>query len=1221
MNSPESITPTIGNVSLTSTAQPDLMVVGLGASAGGINALKEFFAALPAETGMAFIVILHLSQEHESYLAQILQSTTQMVVTQVQATLTLEPNHVYVIPPNRHLKLVDGVVTLVKPQRTRGRRVPIDLLFRTLGEAHGKNAVCIVLSGTGSDGTLGLKRVKEAGGITLVQDPLEAEYDGMPRHAIATNLVDLVLPVAQMPAKLLALQARARHAELLDSGADKPPPAVGTDALREVLTLLKIRTGHDFSSYKRPTLLRRVARRLQVHELADLPVYFNFLRENPDEIQALLRDLLISVTNFFRDPETFVALEREVIPRLFHGKKAGDQVRVWVAACATGEEAYSLAMLMSEYAEKLSDPPTIQIFASDIDENAIRTARLGRYDETLVADVAPARLKQFFVKDETHYQVKKSLREMLLFASHNLLHDPPFSQLDFISCRNLLIYLNRETQAQVFNLFHFALRQDGFLLLGNSESAEIAAKLFLAVEKKARIYQSRPTALGYRPVPALPVAGRWQVNLEPAPLVKPEGEVSASRLHQWWLEKYAPPSALVNQDYEIVHLSGPVARYLRFSSGVPSYNLLKLVQPELSLELRAALLEAKQDNRATQSREVAAQLEGEAVLVNLLVRPCELPGTAEGFLLVIFEELALGCAIGAAVSATSTPDGATDALVGRLSEELQQTKERLRATLEQHETVSEEHRAAHEELQAINEEMRSATEELETSKEELQSVNEELTTINQELKDKMEEVGRANADLQNLMASTDIGTIFLDRALCIKRYTPFAQALFNILPADLGRPLEHLTHKLVNYAALHQDALQVLQTLLPFEREVQGENGRTYLARFLPYRTLEDKIDGVVLTFIDINERKQMEQALEAGNRRKSEFLATLAHELRNPLAPLVSGLEILQHSGDAVQLQQARGTMGRQLTQLVRLVDDLLDIGRISQGKIKLQLERVGLAEVIQVALEANRPALVAAQHELQVSLPAKPLYLKADVTRLAQVFSNLLNNAVKYTLPRGKIRLSAAVEDQQAVIRLKDSGIGIPTQMLPHIFELFIQVEQSSKQMQGGLGIGLNLVKTLVEMHGGTIAAASTGAGSEFVVRLPLAANQKTPRHTAQKAPPAPVTPRRILVVDDNADALDMMNVLLTRRGHQVLLAYNGTSAIKMALETQPEVVLLDLGLPDLDGYEVARQLREKLPQTLLIVLSGWGQTEDRRRSRAAGCDYHLVKPVEFEELEKLL
>lgn len=838
-----------------------VFMVGIGASAGGFKPLLEIFRHIPADSSMAYVVILHLSPVHKSNLAELLQKETAIPVTQVQATVRVEANHIYVIPPNKNLLLEDGLIQLAEPEHPRGQRVPIDFFFRSLAEVYRNNAIAVVLSGVGADGTLGMRRIKEYGGLTITQDPREAEQEGMPRSAINAGVVDFVLPIAEIPDKLISLRQNAAQIVL---PAPEPPPQheKATDALRELLALVRARTGHDFSSYKRSTILRRIERRLQVNEVKDIPSYLQFMREHQEEVRALLRDLLISVTNFFRDHEAFAALEREVLPRLFDGKTGDDEMRVWVAGCATGEEAYSLAILLCEQTAWMNNPPKVQVFATDIDEEAINRARIAVYPDTIAADVSPERLKRFFVKEADHYRVRKDVREIVLFAPHNILRDPPFSKLNLITCRNLLIYLTHEIQERVQEIFHFALRPEGFLFLGSSESAEGPA-LFAPFDKKYRLYKRQATNHQMRGFPMLPQSGKWEVKPLPASVTSTTKSFTFAELHQQVLiERHLPPSILVNEDYEILHIYGDAGRYLRFIDGEPSRNLLRVVHPSLRLELRAALFAAKQADPARQSNYVRLGVDGNTQLINLVVDPVNQPLAALGLLMVIFDEVNETRAALAEGSPPRPENGGMEPVVQQMEEELQKTRDQLRATIEQYETSVEELKASNEELQAINEELRSATEELETSKEELQSVNEELTTVNHELKEKVEEVSRANSDLRNLMASTAIGTIFLDRALHIKLYTPSVLNLFNIIPSDLNRPLDHLTHKL-DYEHLTEDVEKVLATLKVIEREVSSSDDRWHLARLLPYRTIDDRIDGVVVTFVDITEHKHAEQERE----------------------------------------------------------------------------------------------------------------------------------------------------------------------------------------------------------------------------------------------------------------------------------------------------------------------------------------------------------------------
>jgi two-component system CheB/CheR fusion protein len=859
-------------------------VVGIGASAGGLPALTHLFEHMPAAHGMAFVVILHLSPKHPSSAAAILQRATRMPVVQVTSKVQIEPGHVYVIAPNMHLSMMDGLLLVDELARPRGQHVAIDLFFRTLAEVHRERAVAIVLSGTGADGAVGLRRIKEEGGVTIVQAPSDAEHEGMPMAAIQTGAVDFVLPVSEMPQKLLDLWVNARAIELPPTGdgegpiAHLPDPAdtaSAEDALHEIIGKLLNHTGHDFRHYKRATVLRRIERRLQVRGVHSLPEYRDLLEADPVEHRALLDDMLIGVTNFFRDREAFEALEREIIPELFKDKKPTDEVRVWSAACSTGEEAYSLAMLMADQAAQMEHPPVFQVFASDIDERAIDSARSGLYPAAIITDVAPARLRQYFGKEDDRYRIRKALRDRILFASHNLLRDPPFSRLDMISCRNLLIYLNRDVQARVLQTFHFALKPGGYLFLGSSESAESVADYFVPVDKKNRIYRARGNSR--MPQYQGPASTSFGARLPEVPRSKhvAKRQFSYAELHHRALAQLAPPSAVIDREGNIVHISEQAAQFMRIAGGEPSRSLLNLVLPELRLELRSAIYQSTQGEVTVECRPIELSENKFHGAVAMTVHPFRDDEAESDFLLVTFNRYEPAPDKPVAPRAT----GSHDVVLAQLEAELQHKREQLQETIENSEISTEELRASNEELQAINEELRSATEELETSKEELQSVNEELITVNYELKVKVEETGKANDDLNNLIASTDIATIFVDSGLRIKRFTPRAADLFSIISTDIGRSLLDLTHKL-DYDQLAEDVSATFDTLRLVEREVRSNDGRCYIVRLLPYRTNEDRIEGAVMTFFDITARREAEEharATEARMRMVAESASDFA--------------------------------------------------------------------------------------------------------------------------------------------------------------------------------------------------------------------------------------------------------------------------------------------------------------------------------------------------------
>src|SRR3954468_4064614 len=839
---------------------PKTIVVGIGASAGGVRALQSLFASLPAKTGAAYVVVVHLDPDVRSELSNILAQHTAMPVLQVDKPVPLQPDHVYVIPPDRRLHITGDEIATAEFEEPRGKRAAIDLFFRSLAEQHG-DGCAVILTGAGSDGAVGVKAVKETGGIILVQDPIEAEFPSMPRAAIATGIADFILPIREIAQRLTEL--------VRDKGDGAPAGVRGLnpDLLRRILAQVRVRTGHDFSKYKRATILRRIARRMQVTRADSPSAYYDVLRDNPDEALALLGDLLISVTSFFRDKEAFQTLERQVVPQLFHGKLSDRAIRVWVPGCATGEEVYSVAMLLLEQASRQDLRPTIQVFGSDIDVKALAMAREGQYPAAIEADIGEERLRRFFVKEGDHYRVRQELRDLVLFASHSLLKDPPFSRLDLIACRNLLIYLDRDLQEMACNTFHYALNPDGFLMLGTSESADNPDGQFRTFDRKARIYQSSAAPGDLRLLPRLlgSVAVMHEQAAHPMRPPSTSALLNEAAAHRQALETLAPPSILVDQSHRVLHMSENAGRFLQPAGGTPSGNVVDLVRPELGFELRSALHRTFETSQSWLSLPIPVRFNGASHRVLMHVKPTnDHDDNGEGRVIVLFIE---GGAVEQLPEGQWVESDHGNEIINRLREELQQTQMRLRTTREESESANEELRAANEELQSINEEYRSTSEELETSKEELQSINEELQTVNSELKLKLEAVSRAHSDLQNLMAATDFGTLFLDSTLRIKRFTQQVTELFSITPSDEGRPISDFAHRL-EYDKLENDARTVLAELIHIKHEIRSRGGRWYEVRLRPYRTVDNKIDGVVLTFVDMTDRLQSEAALRESERR-----------------------------------------------------------------------------------------------------------------------------------------------------------------------------------------------------------------------------------------------------------------------------------------------------------------------------------------------------------------
>jgi two-component system, chemotaxis family, CheB/CheR fusion protein len=817
-------------------ASPRVGVVGIGASAGGIDALRELFSALPENVGVAYVVIVHLAPDHESELAAILGRCTKMSVLEVgDRPRELTPNCVYVISPDRKLELSEDTIAAAPFADLRERRASIDVFFRSLA-AYG-DGFAIVLSGSGSDGALGARAVKDAGGVVLVQDPAEAGHEAMPRAVITADVADLVLPVRELAARLVGLVHHKRTLGPLIGDSGRVAESDET-ALRRIFELVRARTGHDFTRYKRPTILRRLTRRMQLNHRSGFEHYLALLRETPAEIQSLFDDLLISVTAFFRDPDAWESLRMQVVVPLVERVDGEESIRAWVPGCATGEEVYSLAILFREEISRRDLACELVIFGSDIDQGALATAREGIYPAAIAADVSETRLARYFRAEGDHYRVAHEIRDCVVFASHSVLRDPPFSKLHLISCRNLLIYLDRNVQQQLQNAFRYGLRDDGHLFIGISETAD--PELFEPVDKQNRVFRARLRSMGP------------PMQMPDAPSTAPMERVrdrsgrarrAASEMHIETLEETAPPSALVDEHWNIEHLSESAGRFLQQRGGPPTRTLLDLVRLELADELRAALHRAFELHEPCLSAFVPVRFNGTPKLVGMLVQPRPRVEGRERRVLVTFLES--GDADKAAPAERAEH---TDAVALALRDKLRIAEQRLETMRQEHGLAYEDLRAANEELQSLNEEYRSTTEELETSKEELQSVNEELQTVNSELKLKLEEVSRANNDLENFMAATELPTLFLDRSLCITRYTTPLRQIFNVKKHDHGRPIGDLTHNML-YDDLESDASHVLGDLKPIEHEVRTREGEALTVKIRPYRTAEDKIDGVVVTF------------------------------------------------------------------------------------------------------------------------------------------------------------------------------------------------------------------------------------------------------------------------------------------------------------------------------------------------------------------------------------
>ena len=957
----------------------NLRIVGIGASAGGIEALRNFFEHLPDPDGLGFVVLLHLSPDRASMLAEVLGHWTSMSVQQATEGVTVTAGQVLVIPPNMLMTIEAGRLHLRSPSTPVRESKPIDIFFTSLAADQGQSAVGVVLSGTGSDGALGLKAIKQAGGISIAQgrDGTGPEHTGMPDSAIAIGAVNLILPVESMAERILHLNA------LPGAQAAAPANSALTDALPEICLILRNQLGHDFSGYKRPTFIRRVQRRMQFLGL-DVAGYLQRLHADSNEVLLLFQDLLIRVTSFFRDLKTFDALETTVIPRLFEGKDPRNTVRVWVSGCATGEEAYSLAILLSEQKAKLRNPPKIQVLATDIDEMAINVARTGRYPALLLKDLSPERLERFFSAADGTYQIRKEVREMCTFSIHSVIRDPPFSRIDLISCRNLLIYLDAELQAQVIPAFHYSLVPEGFLVLGSSEMVSRHDELFDLIDKEHRIFQRRDMPSPSLHVSPLAVSARHTVGLTPRRRDTLIGWSSiAQAAKDRILERHAPAFVVINANGEAVHFSSHTGKYLEPAAGMPTRDLISMAKRGLRLELRAALRTAVETGLCTERTRVPMNFEGETHAVTFSIEPLR-TRNGERLFMVVFRN--------ANGSTTQEPDGTPsqatrDDAADQLERELNDTREQLQSTEEEYETALEELKSANEELQSTNEE-------LETSKEEIQSINEELTTTNAQLSAKVEELDRANSDLRNLFDSTQVATIFLDRFMVVRSFTPAVAGIYNLIPSDRGRPLNDIVSQ-IDYPDLQRDVRRVLDTTQQFERRVKRQDNSThYLMRILPYRSADNAVDGALITFTDVTSMVQAEQ-------HQRTLVDELNHRVRNMLTVVVSiAAQTLRQSRN---LDEFSGSfMGR--------------INALASAYTLLSRENWVDVPLRDVFMEELQPFITGPIGRLV--LCGEPVFLRArGALGLGMVIHELVTNAVKYgalSSSAGKVTLQWRVESK---------------------------------------------------------------------------------------------------------------------------------------------------------------------------------------------------------------
>jgi two-component system, chemotaxis family, CheB/CheR fusion protein len=1209
-------------------------VVGIGASAGGLEAFRELLSHLPIDTGMAFVFIQHLGANQKSLLSEILARETAMPVVEVRDGMAVAPNHVYVIPPNTKMTIVGGMLKLAPREQDWQMVKPVDTFFLSLAGDRGNKAIAVVLSGGDGDGSRGLEAVKEAGGITFAQCEGSAKVSSMPNTAVATGQVDFILPPQEIAEELAKI---SRHPYIKYPAQPKVVEALleGGTALQEIFALLRKLTGVDFTLYKHTTLKRRILRRMVLYRLESMDEYVRYLREHPVEVQALYNDILINVTSFFRDPIAFEILKSSVFSTIAD-KTYEVPIRIWVAGCSTGEEAYSIAICLLEFLDNRQIKPLIQIYATDISDWAIDRARAGIYKQSVVVnDVSPERLERFFIPVEGGYQISKSVRELCVFAKQNICSDPPFSNLDLISCRNVLIYLGAALQKKILPTFHYGLKPTGFLILGSSETTGESSELFTLIDKKYKVYARKlaPARLTVDLVPrnygseiTSPTAKSTNVTWSDLDI-----QQEADRIV---LDRYAPVGVTIDSDLEILHFRGQTSLYLEPAPGRASHNLLKMAKESLKLELRTAIHQARQRKLPVRKEGLQIKEGGQTRQVSLEVIPLTARGAAESYFLVLFVETA------AVTISQSTTNNKPQSLSGtdnkqreivRLTQELANTKEYLRSLVEEQENVNQDLRAANEEILSSNEEYQSSNEELETAKEEIQASNEELNTINDELKRRNHELTQVSSDLQNTIGSTNIPILMLDRDLRIRRFTPSAQTILHLIPTDIGRPLSDISSTL-NLPDLEAMILGVMNTLKSHEQEVQDRQGHWYDLRIRPYRTIDNKIDGAMMILVDIDilkrgmeqlqsarnyaqaivetvreplivldgnlrvftanqsfyrtfkaaiseteqhsifelgngqwnipqlrqllvevlpqnlqiedfeveqdfeqighktmllnartmtqsegsisillaieditDRKRLEaelkytiaqeqsarSAAESANHAKDDFLSMVSHELRNPLSAILGWAQLLRTQKlDEARIAHGLETIEHSAKAQDRLIEDLLEISAINAGKLRLKTRSIDLTAMIVAAIEIVKFAAEAKQIQIHHTFEPVTIMTIGDPDRLQQVIWNLLSNAIKFTPTAGRIEIDLKHLEDLSKITVSDTGIGIDPAFLPYVFDRWSQAGISQPLSKSGLGLGLSIVRSIVELHGGTVSAesAGTGQGTTFTILLPL-------------------------------------------------------------------------------------------------------------------------------------
>ncbi|KAA1259599.1 Aerobic respiration control sensor protein ArcB [Rubripirellula obstinata] len=1319
-------------------------VVGIGASAGGLESLEKLFRNLSPDTGMAFVVLQHLSPNFKSMMYELLGRDTAMTIHRAEDGMRVQANSVYLLPPKKEMVIRNGELSVQDKAPGNGLALPIDLFFESLALDCGPQAIAVVLSGSGSDGSRGIVEIAKHGGFVISESLDTAKFDGMPASATATGVVDEILKPEEIGAllALIASKPNVTRTARIAAVNRRDDQLLGMEAIYQ-----QFRRAYeiDFGVYKDTTVLRRVHRRMAMAGIENVDDYADRLADDNEELEALYCDLLIGVTQFFRDPDTFDYLGNHIFPDLIHNCDANQPLRVWVAGCATGEEPYSIAIALHEAFERAGQMLNLKMFATDVHRSSIEHAGRGVYAGDVLQGVDGERLEKYFIRRDDGFQVSPSIRKSIVFAPHNVLSDAPFTDLDLVSCRNMLIYFQGVAQNRSLSMFHYGLRKGGILLLGGSESPGELAGEFDVVQERSRIYRKRRQVRlpnEFRSPLKRPSSADLHISSARSARSVQQNKAIEPSLYDQLLNKLMPPSLLIDENRNLIESFGGAQKFLRFPSRQPSLDILDLVDKSLRTTLSGAISRTLKDNQPVRYSNVMLRVDEGEQAYNLTVTPI-LHSSISGKHHVISFEATAGAAAVVSEATVESYDGELDASrdhIRQLEDDLRYSRENLQATIEELETSNEE-------LQATNEELIASNEELQSTNEELHSVNEELFTVNSEHQSKITELAELNEDMNHLLENTDVATVFLDKDLCVRRFTSRVSNVFDFVDHDIGRSIKSFSPRF-SASDLVGQLTTVIETGQAFECETFAEDGTCYLMRILPYR-IGRSVEGVVLMLVnissmevlrerlrwmsaivetsddaiigqdldgmvtswnsgaerlygysaeevikkhvsflipkkrqtevteylekiatgqrlhtrdtvrvrkdgteihvsitvspvfdgngkligiskiarDVSERIKMESEIRDEIRKREAFLATLSHELRNPLGAALSASRLIQdgRSDEAMRINAA-GVIERQITMTRSLLSDLLDMSRITQGKIELAQDIIDLRSLVDLIHETTLSEADDHRQKISWDLPDSPVYVRGDATRLVQVQVNLIHNALKYSPEESAVNVVIRQDGDQATISVTDFGVGIESHELESIFDAFVQLGDTLGRSEGGLGVGLTLVRTLVEAHGGTVNAESKGRGhgTTVSINLPLASEPEQESGMISDASESSNgMPRTVVLIEDIDDSRKMLSSLLSLDGHIVHACEDGESGAEAILQNCPDLALVDIGLPGIDGYEVARRTRDqpRCRDTHIVALTGFGQSHDVEKALEAGFDGHLVKPIDPDELTKLL